>query len=603
MGRIPEETIEAIRNRVDIVDLVGRSVSLRQAGRSFKGLCPFHHEKTPSFHVNPQLGIFHCFGCNAGGNAFAFLMRHDNLTFPEAVRALGRECGIEVPEEHAGAEQGVGRRLREACAVAERFYRASLQSAEGAAARAYLAGRGFDAEACARFAIGFAPDRWEALVRALAAARVPVAAALQAGLVGEGQRGHYDRLRGRVVFPIRDVRGDPVAFGGRALPDAQGRAPDPKYLNTPESPLFSKREAFYGMPDALEAIRRAGRAVVVEGYFDRIALARAGLEEALATCGTALTEDHARQLRRRTQEVVLLFDGDAAGQRAVERSLALLLPEGLRVRAAELPAGDDPDTYLERHGAEALRELVGRAAPALDGVIRRAVERGCATPWEKADAVAAVVPLLALVPDPVERGETARQLSFAAGVPAAEVEAALRRARPGRTGSDDPDAISERTRSGPRVESTEARWARSLAGYLVHFPALAGTIDPDELASLVPAPWDRVLPALADTLADHAGADVAALAETLGGEAAAALRAVAVEALPAESPESAGSGMSDTLQRLRQRRLAEQERELTRRLRQATSLAEQETILAEKQRIQELKRRTQDPRPPRALRA
>lgn len=603
MGRIPEETIEAIRNRVDIVDLVGRSVSLRQAGRSFKGLCPFHHEKTPSFHVNPQLGIFHCFGCNAGGNAFAFLMRHDNLTFPEAVRALGRECGIEVPEEHAGAEQGVGRRLREACAVAERFYRASLQSAEGAAARAYLAGRGFDAEACARFAIGFAPDRWEALVRALAAARVPVAAALQAGLVGEGQRGHYDRLRGRVVFPIRDVRGDPVAFGGRALPDAQGRAPDPKYLNTPESPLFRKREAFYGMPDALEAIRRAGRAVVVEGYFDRIALARAGLEEALATCGTALTEDHARQLRRRTQEVVLLFDGDAAGQRAVERSLALLLPEGLRVRAAELPAGDDPDTYLERHGAEALRELVGRAAPALDGVIRRAVARGCATPWEKADAVAAVVPLLALVPDPVERGETARQLSFAAGVPAAEVEAALRRARPGRTGSDDPDAISERTRSGPRVESTEARWARSLAGYLVHFPALAGTIDPDELASLVPAPWDRVLPALADTLADHAGADVAALAETLGGEAAAALRAVAVEALPAESPESAGSGMSDTLQRLRQRRLAEQERELTRRLRQATSLAEQETILAEKQRIQELKRRTQDPRPPRALRA
>lgn len=603
MGRIPEETIEAIRNRVDIVDLVGRYVSLRQAGRSFKGLCPFHHEKTPSFHVNPQLGIFHCFGCNAGGNAFAFLMRHDNLTFPEAVRALGRECGIEVPEERSDAEQGVGRRLREACTVAERFYRESLCGPEGAAARAYLAGRGLDDEACARFSIGFAPERWEALVRALGAARIPLAAALQAGLVGEGQRGHYDRLRGRVVFPIRDVRGDPVAFGGRALPDAQGRAPDPKYLNTPESPLFRKREAFYGMPDALEAIRRAGRAVVVEGYFDRIALARAGVGEALATCGTALTEDHARQLRRRTGEVVLLFDGDAAGQRAVERSLALLLPEGLRVRAAELPAGDDPDTYLERRGAEALRELVDGASPALEGVTRRAVARGCATPWEKADAVAAVVPLLVLVPDPVERGETARQLSFAAGVPAAEVEAALRRARPGRSGADDPDAISERSRSGPRVESTEARWARSLAGYLVHFPALAGAIDPDELASLVPAPWDRVLPALVDTLADRADADLAALADTLGGEAGAELRAVAVEAPPAEGPEAAGSGMSDTLQRLRQRRLAEQERELTRRLRQATTEAEQQTILAEKQRIQELKRRTLDLHPLRAVRA
>lgn len=593
MARIPEETIEAIRNRIDIVDLVGRYVSLRQAGRSFKGLCPFHHEKTPSFHVNPQLGIFHCFGCNAGGNAFAFLMRHDNLTFPEAVRALARECGIEVPEERGEAEQGVGRRLREACAAADRFYRESLRGPEGAAARAYLAERGLDDDACARFGIGFAPDRWDALVRALGAARVAAATGVQAGLVGEGQRGPYDRLRGRVIFAIRDVRGDAVAFGGRALPGADGRTPEPKYLNTPESPLFRKREAFYGMPDALEAIRRAGRAVVVEGYFDRIALARAGIGEALATCGTALTEDHARQLRRRTQEVVLLFDGDAAGQRAVERSLALLLPEGLRVRAAELPAGHDPDTYLERHGAPALRALVDGAPPALDGVIRRAVARGCATPWEKADAVAAVAPLLLLVPDPVERGETARQLSFAAGVPVEEVASALRRARAGRAGEREPDEVSERTSSGPRVESTESRWARNLARTLVHFPALAAAIDPDELAHLVPPPWDRVLPALVDALADRTDADVAALAEGLGGEAAAALRAVAMEAPPAESPEAAGSGMSDTILRLRQRRLAERERELTRRLRQATTETEQQTILAEKQRIQEEKRRAQ----------
>lgn len=594
MGRIPEETIEAIRNRIDIVDLVGRYVSLRQAGRSFKGLCPFHHEKTPSFQVNPQLGIFHCFGCNAGGNAFAFLMRHDNLTFPEAVRSLARECGIEVPEERGDAEQGVGRRLREACAAADSFYREALRSPEGEAARAYLARRGLDDDACARFSIGFAPDRWEALVRALSAARVQPATGVQAGLIGEGQRGHYDRLRGRVIFPIRDVRGDAVAFGGRALPDAEGRAPEPKYLNTPESPLFRKREAFYGMPDALEAIRRAGRAVVVEGYFDRIALARAGIGEALATCGTALTEDHARQLRRRTQVVVLLFDGDAAGQRAVERSLALLLPEGLRVRAVELPAGDDPDTYLEKHGPDALRQLVDCAESALDGVIRRAVARGCATPWEKADAVAAVVPLLELVPDPVERGETARQLSFAAGVPAAEIEAALRRARAGRAGSTrDPDEISERTSSGPRVETTESRWARAVVSYLVHFPALAGAVDPDEIARLVVPPWDGVLSVLVDTLADRPDADLAALADGLGGEAAAELRAVAVESPPAADLEAAGSGMSDTILRLRQRHLVERERELTRRLRQATSEAEQQDILAEKQRIQEQKRRTQ----------
>ncbi len=627
MGRIPEETIEAIRDRTDIVDLVGRYVALKQAGRSFKGLCPFHHEKTPSFHVNPQLGIFHCFGCTAGGNVFAFLMRHDNLTFPEAVRSLARDCGIEVPEDRSDAEAGIGRRLRAACALAERFYRDALRSADGAAARAYLARRGLDDDQIARFGLGYAPDRWDALVGALGAAGIPAELGVRAGLLGEGQRGHYDRLRGRVIFPIRDVRGDAIAFGGRALPGANGQAPEPKYLNTPESPLFRKREALYGLPDALEPIRRAGRAVVVEGYFDRIALARADIGEALATCGTALTPDHARQLCRRTQEVVLLFDGDAAGQRAVERSLLLLLPEGLRVRAVELPAGEDPDTFLEQHGAEALRRLVADARPALDGVIRRAVERGCATAWEKADVVAAVAPLLVLLPDPVERGETARQLSFAAGVPVAEVEAAVRRERAQLAGnpvrgagssarssglassssslrSDEicSDEIQERIASGPRRETTEARWARVLARTLVHFPALASSIDPDEVATLVPAPWDRVLPALVDVLADRSDADLGALAEQLGDDAGAELCAVAVEAAPEGDAEAAIAAMRDTFRRLRQRCLAEQDRQLTQRLRLAGSDAERQAILEEKHRIQQRKRLEPDATPGRAAR-
>ncbi|MCL4685084.1 DNA primase [Myxococcota bacterium] len=627
MGRIPEETIEAIRDRTDIVDLVGRYVALKQAGRSFKGLCPFHHEKTPSFHVNPQLRIFHCFGCTAGGNVFAFLMRHDNLTFPEAVRSLARDCGIEVPEDRSDAEAGIGRRLRAACALAERFYRDALRSSDGAAARAYLARRGLDDDQIARFGLGYAPDRWDALVRALGAAGIPAELGVRAGLLGEGQRGHYDRLRGRVIFPIRDVRGDAIAFGGRALPGADGQAPEPKYLNTPESPLFRKREALYGLPDALEPIRRAGRAVVVEGYFDRIALARADIGEALATCGTALTPDHARQLCRRTQEVVLLFDGDAAGQRAVERSLRLLLPEGLRVRAVELPAGEDPDTFLEQHGAEALRRLVADARPALDGVIRRAVEHGCTTAWEKADVVAAVTPLLVLLPDPVERGETARQLSFAAGVPVAEVEAAVRRERaqlagnpvsgvgssarssgrassPSSIRSDEicSDEIQERIASGPRRETTEARWARVLARTLVHFPALASSIDPDEVATLVPAPWDRVLPALVDALADRSDADLGALAEQLGDDAGAELCAVAVEAAPEGDAEAAIAAMRDTFRRLRQRRLAEQDRQLTQRLRLAGSDAERHAILEEKHRIQQRKRLEPDATPGRVAR-
>jgi DNA primase len=565
VGRIPEETIEAIRNRVDLVDLVGRYVSLRQAGRSFKGLCPFHDEKTPSFQVNPQLGIFHCFGCNAGGNAFAFLMRHDNLTFPEAVRALGRECGIEVPETGGDGGEGIGRRLREANALAERFYRSALQGAEGAAARAYLEQRGIDSVAAARFAIGFAPEGWDALSRALSQARIPAELGARAGLLAERKSGgHYDRLRGRVTFPIRDVRGDVIGFGGRALRADQ----EPKYLNTPESPLFRKREAFYGLPDALEPMRRSGRAVVVEGYFDRIALARAGIAESLATCGTALSEDHARALRRRTREVVLLFDGDEAGQRAVERSLALLLPEGLRVRAVELPAGEDPDSFLAHQGAEALRALVDAAEPAIEGAIRRSVARGCATPWQKADAVAALVPLLVRVADPIERGEHVRQLAFAVGLPAADVEAAVRKERSGAERSDRDD-VQERTQSGPRVEATEARWARSLARLLLDHPQLARALDRAELAELLPSPpWDRVLPALAEACAAQGSVAVAELAERLGGGAASELMALAVEDKPALEPPQAERAIGDTLVRLRQRRLAAQRRATTRRFRE-----------------------------------
>ena len=580
MGRIPEETIEAIRNRIDLVDLVGRYVSLRQAGRSFKGLCPFHHEKTPSFQVNPQLGIFHCFGCNAGGNAFAFLMRHDNLTFPEALRALGRECGIEVPES-GGEGAGVGARLREANAAAQRFYAAALRGPEGSAARGYLERRGIDAATAERFSIGYAPEGWDALARALAQQRISADLAARAGLLAERKSGgHYDRLRGRVTFPIRDVRGDVVAFGGRALAADQ----EPKYLNTPESPLFHKREAFYGLPDALEPMRRAGRAVVVEGYFDRIALARAGIGESLATCGTALGEDHARQLRRRAREVVLLFDGDEAGQRAVERSLALLLPEGLRVRAVELPAGDDPDSFLLREGPEALRARVDAAEPAIEGVIRRAVARGCATPWEKADAVAAVVPLLARVADPIERGEHVRQLAFSAGVEAADVEAALRKERKG--GRElDRDEVQEQTRSGPRAAGPEDRWARGLARLLVDHPALARALDARELAELLPGPpWDSLLPALvqADGLA------VAEIAERLGGEAGAELLALAVEDQPALEPPQAERAIGDTILRLRQRRLAEQRRATTRRFRE-----EGRVDMAVKQRENEERKRVQ----------
>ncbi|MDJ0865214.1 MAG: DNA primase [Myxococcota bacterium] len=582
MGRIPDDTIEAVRDRVDIVELVGRHVSLRQSGRSFKGLCPFHDEKTPSFQVNPERGIFHCFGCGAGGDAFRFLMQHENLTFPEAVRVIARDVGVEVPES-GGGDAGLNERLRDANEVAQRLYRDRLAADAGVEARAYLERRGLEPAEIERFGLGFAPDSWDAVRTALAAAKLPAELGEKAGLLAERQSGgHYDRLRGRVTFPIRDVRDRIVGFGGRALAVDQ----EPKYLNTPESPVFRKREAFYGFPDCLEAIRRSGRAVVVEGYFDRIALARAGVTESVATCGTALTPEHARQLRRRTREVVLLFDGDEAGQRAVERSLEILLPEGLRVRAGALPPGDDPDTLLVREGAEALRRVVDEAPPAIEHAIRRAVRQGCRTPWEKADAVRNVVKLLVRVTDPVERGEYARRLALAVDVRVEDVDEALRRERS--PGGADPDVEPA---ARPRLSGPEARFARRLVRLLLDHPPLAGLLDRAELESLVPgAPWASILLAVLDARTAGAAADVHALAAQLDEEAAAELRALAVEEHPGLEADEARRAVDDTIAGLRRRRHAERRRDTTRRLRDE---ADPLSLLAEKQRQIEERKQTQ----------
>jgi DNA primase len=591
VGRIPEETIEAIRNRTDIVDLVGRYVSLRQMGRSFKGLCPFHQEKTPSFHVHPERQIFHCFGCGEGGNAFVFLMKHENLSFPEAARSLASLCGIEIPETEAEpGEAGLLRKLREATAAAQSHYRTELVGSAGAIARAYLEKRGIDLATAQRFGLGYAPDSWDALATALGTARIAAELGQRAGVLGERKSGgHYDFLRGRVTFPIQDVRGDVVAFGGRALSADQ----EPKYLNTSESPLFRKREAFYGLPEALEAIRRSERAIIVEGYFDRIALARAGMPESLATCGTALTPEHAHQLRRRTREVVLLFDGDDAGQRAVERSLAILLPEGLRVRAAALPPADDPDSLLEREGADALRAVVDAAVPAVEAVIRRVSARAHATPWEKSDAVAAVVPLLALVADAVERGEHERQLALAVGVRPEDVKGAVRNENARRRGAAHARDDAPLTAGAPIEEAAEPsgpeqRWLRDAARVLIQFPALARGDEARAILELLPeSRWRRLLAALIEMADADDAVDIAALTEHLDDAAAEQLRALAVEDREPVESALAEAALRDTERSLRKRARRQQGRELRQRIARGDASLHDFAPLHEQRRVEE----------------
>jgi DNA primase len=407
LARIPDSVIDEVRTRADIVAVIGRYVTLRKAGRQFQGLCPFHDEKTPSFQVSSDKQVFYCFGCQASGNVISFLMKHNGLEFPEAVGVLARELGVAMPSRDEG--EGRSSALYRANDAALEYFRASLRGSEGAPARAHLARRGIPEDLIERFQIGYAPARWDGLLSHLRNDKALREAALGAGLFKRRETGDglYDAFRDRVMFPIAEPGGRLLGFGGRALSDDGG----PKYINSAESAVYHKSRVLFGLPLAVDAIRKAGRAIVVEGYFDVLGMHRAGLAEAVAPCGTALTEEHARRLHRYAPESVLLFDGDAAGQRAAERCLPLLLAEGLRVRAAFLPAGEDPDSLVQKSGAAALRAIVDAAEPLLDHLIERAVKGAVDHAWQAADVTRQLAPFVRAIPDAVERAAYQRRLA------------------------------------------------------------------------------------------------------------------------------------------------------------------------------------------------
>lgn len=573
--------------------MIGRYVELKKAGRNYKGLCPFHGEKTPSFNVSSDRQIFHCFGCGEGGDAISFLMRHDGLSFPEAARILARECGIEIEETESG-ERGIAERVFAANELALAYYRESLESDEGADARAYLAKRGLDPETIRDFDVGFAPDRWDGVASRLEGTDVDAEVAEQAGLLVPRRdgRGRYDRLRGRVVFPIRDVRGRVIGFGGRAL----GPDQEPKYLNTPESPVFHKRRAFYGFPHALEGIRRSGRAIVCEGYFDRVALHRAGMSEGLATCGTALTQEHGADLRRRTKQVVLLFDGDAAGEKAVERALELLLPHGLRVKAAALPAGHDPDTYLAEFGPDALQHLIDKAPDALEVLIARSLAQGFSTPVEKADAVGRVTPFIALLPNRIERDEYTRRLAIATNSDPGAVQSIVRGDATGRTRGQRVAAEELEPAARPRqAASKDERHLHDLAVLLYRHPDVATPDAVRDVSAIVPeGSWKAVVQCLLEAAeagrVDESGAvDLFALGERLDADATARLREVAVSERFADGEHPPERILRDLLRYFGKRELDAELRELTRRMREPG--ADVDSLLHERQRLQERARR------------
>jgi len=398
----PDSFVEEVRRSADIVRYISEQVPLRRMGTSWKGLCPFHQEKTASFNVRAEPAVFHCFGCGEGGDVFKFVMLRERVAFPEAVEMVARRFGVALPDTpfQAGPERKEREELLALLEAATEHFARNLWTAPGTKAREYLHGRGFKKETLERIRAGAAADSWGDLLEAMKR-RFPPHLLLAGGLVLEKEgRGHqYDRFRNRAVFPIGNEAGKVVAFGARSLDGSE-----PKYLNSPESPVYHKGRVLYGMQWAKDAIRREGRVVLMEGYLDVARALEAGVTEAVATCGTALTAGHARLLRRFSEAVVVNFDQDQAGQKAARKSLDVLLEEGLKVQVVELPEGHDPDSYLKGAGAPAYRQRLQDAPVYMEWLIRRAAgEHDIGSPAGKSAFLQALLPSLARLPSAVER--------------------------------------------------------------------------------------------------------------------------------------------------------------------------------------------------------
>jgi DNA primase len=496
----PDSFVEEVRHAADIVRYISDHVALKKAGSSWKGLCPFHNEKTPSFNVRSEPAVFHCFGCGEGGDVFKFVMLRERVPFPEAIEMVARRFGVTVPERRAdhGPERKQKEELLAVLDAAARQFETQLWGAAGKAARDYLLGRGFKKETLERIRAGAALDSWSALLDALGR-KFPLPVLQAAGLVLQRQdgKGHYDRFRNRAVFPIFDEGGRVVAFGARALDGSE-----PKYLNSPESPVYTKSRVLYGMSWAKEKLRHGGRAVLMEGYLDVARALEYGVSEAVATCGTALTPQHAKLLRRFADAVAVNFDQDEAGRKAAHRSIDLLIEEGLRVTVVELPEGHDPDSFLKAEGAAAYQARLDEAPAWMDWLIRRAAaDHAIGTPEGKAAYLGDLLPHLGRIASAVERSAWLdRAVDRGALDPAAarfELKRALAQGRS--NGTAQPAAVpapAPRPAAGPLLPA-ERYLLASLLQEDEAVGAAVTELDEDELDGLRSAPVLRAARELA----------------------------------------------------------------------------------------------------------
>ena len=458
---IPDDKINEVRERASILEIVSDYVSLRKSGANYQGICPFHGEKTGSFNVNPARGIFHCFGCGVGGNAISFIMKIEGLSFPEAVKFLAKRVGVTIEERPRTATEKRQSDERELLykinGQAAAFYRQLLlNDPAGEAGRQYLERRGVDSATSEAYGIGYAPDKWDSLTRHLEQLRVPLDLAEKLGLIKRREGGrHYDAFRNRLLFVIADMHGRPIGFGGRVLDDSL-----PKYINSPESPIYHKSEVLFGLNLSKHAMREKGNGIIVEGYFDHLALYQAGIRNVVATCSTALTTGHIKLLQRYANKVYTLFDGDSAGRKATLRSMELFLDEKLPASVIELPPGDDPDTFLKTQGDGAFAGHLAKAKPIFEFFFSELLgQYDSGTVEGKVGIIEALTPHLMKIVNPIERDLYVKEISRKLGVDPRQMQKKI-----GRSPVSSADLAVPRERVKPRSNKGPEETLISLMG-------------------------------------------------------------------------------------------------------------------------------------------
>jgi len=431
--------IADIKAKLSIVDVIQGFVSLKKSGKNHIGLCPFNDDNNPSMHVNDEKGFFHCFSCGAGGDVFGFLMRYSNISFPEALKELAQKAGVRLPAPRPRTKsekkkEATSARFFEINSLVCSFYSNNLRSSgkNSARAREYLESRGISSEIIEEFKLGFVPDRWDAAVKFASKNNIGVKELEELGLVvaRESGSGHYDRFRNRIIFPITEITGRICGFGGRTLSEDESK--QPKYMNSPESPVFDKRSVLYGLYHSKSEIGRKRKAVLVEGYMDFIKLYANGIRNVVATLGTAFTNEHARFLRRFCEEVVIVYDGDTAGIRSAVRAGEILLEQGISSSICRIPDGLDPDDYLEEYGPESLAELIAAAVDVSDFIIDDTFARYREKKMSSGESIKFLVDLVSKIKDPVRRAEAVSKVTGLFGIRESEFLSLVKTSNPGR---------------------------------------------------------------------------------------------------------------------------------------------------------------------------